>query len=48
MEAKQERESMGVYTASIQPGFPAGFLLLAAVAVTLAILVLFTLFTLRH
>ena len=48
MEAKQERESMGVYTASIQAGFPAGFVLLAAVAVTLAILILFTLFTLRH
>ena len=48
MEAKQERGSMGIDTAPIQAGFPAGFVLLAAVAVTLAILVLFTLFTLRH
>jgi hypothetical protein len=39
---------MGIDTASIQAGFPAGFVLLAAVAVTLAILVLFTLLTLRH
>jgi hypothetical protein len=48
MEAKQERASMGIDTASIQAVFPTGFVLLAAVAVTLAILVLFTLFTLRH
>jgi hypothetical protein len=48
MEAKQERESMGIDTASIQAVFPAGFVLLAAVAVTLAILVLFTLFALRY
>ena len=48
MEAKQERGSMGIDTASIQAGFPAGFVLLAAVAVTLAILILVTLFTLRH
>jgi hypothetical protein len=48
MEAKQERGSMGIDTVSIQAGFPAGFVLLAAVAVTLAILILFTLFTLRH
>ncbi len=52
MEAKQERASMGIDTASIQAGFPAGFpagfVLLAAVAVTLAILILFTLFALRH
>ncbi len=48
MEAKQERASMGIDTASIQAVFPAGFVLLAAIAVTLAILVLFTLFALRH
>ena len=39
---------MGIDTASIQAGFPAGFVLLAAVAVTLAILILLSLFTLRH
>lgn len=48
MEAKQERGSMGIDTASIQAGFPAGFMLLAAVAVTLAILILLTLLALRH
>ena len=48
MEAKQERESMGIDTASIQAGFPAGFVLLAAVAVTLAVLILLTLLALRH
>ena len=39
---------MGIDTASLQAVFPAGFVLLAAIAVTLAILVLFTLLTLRH
>ncbi len=39
---------MGIETASIQAGFPAGFVLLAAVAVTLAILILLTLLALRH
>ena len=39
---------MGIDTASIQAGFPAGFVLLAAVAVTLAILILLSLFALRH
>lgn len=39
---------MGIDWTSIQAGFPAGFVLLAAVAVTLAILILFTLFALRH
>ena len=39
---------MGIDTASIQAGFPAGFVLLAAVAVTLAILILLTLLALRH
>ncbi len=48
MEAKQERASMGIDTASIQAGFPAGFVLLAAVAVTLAVLILLTLLALRH
>ncbi len=48
MEAKQERASMGIDTASIQAGFPAGFVLLAAVTVMLALLILFTLFALRH
>ena len=48
MEAKQEREGMGIYTAFIQAGFPAGFVLLATVAGALAILILFTLVTLRH
>ncbi len=48
MEAKQERGSMGIDTASIQAGFPAGFVLLAAVAVTLAVLILLTLLALRH
>ena len=48
MEAKQERGSMGIDTASIQAVFPAGFVLLAAVAVTLAILILLTLLALRH
>ena len=48
MEAKQERGSMGIDTASIQASFPAGFVLLAAVAVTLAVLILLTLLALRH
>ncbi len=48
MEAEQERESMGIDTASIQAGFPAGFVLLAAVAIILAVLILLTLFALRH
>jgi len=48
MEAKQERGSMGIDTASVQAGFPAGFVLLAAVAVTLAVLILLTLLALRH
>ncbi len=39
---------MGIDTASIQAVFPAGFVLLAAVAVTLAILILLTLLALRH
>ncbi len=39
---------MGIDTASIQADFPAGFVLLAAVAATLAILVLFSLIALRH
>jgi hypothetical protein len=39
---------MGIDTASVQAGFPAGFVLLAAVAVTLAVLILLTLLALRH
>ena len=39
---------MGIETASIQASFPAGFVLLAAVAVTLAVLILLTLLALRH
>ncbi len=39
---------MGVATAFIQTSFPVGFVLLVAFGVTLATLVLFCLFALRH
>jgi hypothetical protein len=39
---------MSIVTAFVQTDFPAGFLLLGAFAVTLATLVLFCLFALRH
>lgn len=39
---------MSITTAFLQADFPVGFLLLLAFAVTLATLILFSLFTLRH
>jgi hypothetical protein len=39
---------MGIATAFLQADFPAGFVLLVAFAATLAALILFSLFTLRH
>lgn len=39
---------MGIATVFIQTGFPVGFVLLVAFGVTLATLVLFCLFGLRH
>ena len=39
---------MSIATAFLQAGFPAGFLLLLALAVALGTLILFYLFTLRH
>src|SRR5215208_6737042 len=39
---------MSITTAFLQAGFPAGFLLLLALTVTLGTLILFYLFTLRH
>ena len=39
---------MGIVSAFLQAGFPVGFVLLVAFAVTFATLILFCLFTLRH
>lgn len=39
---------MGIAMVSIQTDFPVGFVLLVAFAMTLAILILFSLFALRH
>ena len=39
---------MGIVTAFLQADFPVGFVLLVAFAVTLATLILFCLFALRH
>jgi hypothetical protein len=39
---------MSIATTFLQVDFPVGFVLLGALAVTLATLVLFSLFTLRH
>jgi hypothetical protein len=39
---------MSIATTFLQVDFPVGFVLLVALAVTLATLVLFSLFTLRH
>ena len=39
---------MSIVRAFLQVDFPVGFVLLVALAVTLATLVLFSLFTLRH
>jgi hypothetical protein len=39
---------MGIVSAFLQAGFPVGFVLLVAFAVTFATLILFCLFALRH